>query len=126
MKKSKSVLVKTGSVENFMDNVKNIMRTADKGERIKPSWTLVFADPSEMLHFLSTAKINLIKIIRRHPDSVTNIAKAANQNRASVLRHIHELEDFGLVKTHEEVNPGHVRHKIVTVVASELKLEARI
>jgi len=102
------------------------MRAADKGERIKPSWTLVFADPSEMLHFLSKAKINLIKIIRRHPDSVTNIAKAANQNRASVLRHIHELEDFGLVKTHEEVNPGHGRHKIVTVIASELKLEARI
>jgi predicted transcriptional regulator len=69
------------------------------------------------LPILSNTKIDLIKIIRRHPDSITNIAKAANQNRASVLRHIHELENFGLVKTHEEVNPGHGRHKIVTVIA---------
>jgi predicted transcriptional regulator len=126
MKKRKSILVKTGTTGQFFDNAKNIMRAADKGERIKPSHTLIFEEPSEMLHFLTETKIDLIKVIRRHPDSITNIAKAIKRNRAAVYRDINELEDFGLVKIHEEINPGHGRHKIVTIVASELKLEARI
>lgn len=126
MKKLKSILVKTGSIDQFFDHVKSVMKTADKGRRIRPSCTLVFEDPSEMLRFLSETKINLIKVIRRHPDSITNIAKAIKRKRAAVYRDIHELENFGLVETHEEINPGHGRHKIVMVVASELKLEARI
>src|ERR1700686_3326365 len=119
MKKPKSILIKTGSIDQFFDNLKNTMRAADKGKRIKPSYTFTFEDPSEMLHFLSETKINLIKTIRRHPDSVTNIAKAIKRNRAAVYRDIHELENFGLVEIHEEINPGHGRHKIVSVVASE-------
>ncbi len=126
MKKQKSILIKTGSVEGFFENLKKNMRAADQGKPIKPSFTITFEDPLEMLHFLSETKIALIKTIRQHPDSITNIAKAAKRNRAAVYRDIHELEHFGLVKTHEEVNPGHGRHKIVSVVASELKLEARI
>lgn len=51
---------------------------------------------------------------------------AYHRNRASVYRDISELERFGLVKTHEEINPGHGRHKIVELVASKLRLEAYI
>jgi predicted transcriptional regulator len=78
-----------------------------------------------MLHFLTTAKINLINNIRAQPNSVTNIAKALKRKRAAVYRDIHEMEQFGLVKTHEEINPGHGRHKIVELVApTAIKLEA--
>ena len=79
-----------------------------------------------MLYFLSVAKIKLINSIRNHPDTITNIAKEIKRNRGSVYRDISELEKFGLVKTHEEINPGHGRHKIVELVASKLKLEAYI
>lgn len=123
----KIVRVKTGTVEEFFSNVKDIMRTADRGEPIKQRCTtLTFAEPAEMLHFLSVAKIKLINSIRNHPDTITNIAKEIKRNRASVYRDISELEKFGLVKTHEEINPGHGRHKIVELVASKLKLEAYI
>ena len=137
MKKSKSirrakpalklVRVRTGTVEDFFTTVKDVMRTADRGEPIKQNYaTLTFADPAEMMHFLSISKIKLINIIRNHPDTITNIAKVSRRNRASVYRDISELEKFGLVKTHEEINPGHGRHKIVELVASKLKLEAYI
>lgn len=123
----KFVRVKTGTTEEFMSNVKDIMRAADKREPIKSrSATLTFVDPTEMLHFLSAAKIKLINSIRRHPDTITNIAKEIKRNRASVYRDVNELEKFGLVKTHEEVNPGHGRYKIVELVAPMLKLEAYI
>lgn len=123
----KFVRVKTGTIEDFFSNVKDIMRAADKSESIKErAATLTFVDPTEMLHFLSEAKIKLIKSIRKRPNTINNIAKSIKRNRASVYRDINELEKFGLVKTHEEINPGHGRHKIVELVAPMLKLEAYI
>lgn len=102
------------------------MRKLDKKEPIKPSYTLVFEDPLEMLQFLSETKLKLINSIRKHPDSISNIAKAIKRDRAAVCRDIKEMEKFGLVKTFEEINPGHGKHKIVKVVAKRLKLEAYI
>jgi len=127
-KTSKEVInVKTGTVEDFFTNVKTVMRAADKGEPIKQrSATLTFADPGEMLHFLSAVKIKLINAIRHHPDTITNIAKTTKRNRTAVYRDISELEKFGLVKIHDEIHPGHGRHKIVELVAPTLKLEAYI
>lgn len=119
--------VKTGTVEDFFSSVKQAMRSADKREIFeKRCATLTFADPAEMLHFLSAAKIKLINSIRRHPDTVTNIAKVIKRDRSSVYRDISQLEQFGLVKIHEEINPGHGRHKIVELTSSLLKLEATI
>jgi predicted transcriptional regulator len=57
---------------------------------------------------------------------VTNIAKSINRARSAVYRDISEMEKYGLVKTHEEINPGHGKHKIVELVAPNLKLEALI
>jgi predicted transcriptional regulator len=79
-----------------------------------------------MLHFLSAAKIKLIKNIRKHPDTVTNIARIIKRDRSSVNRDILELKKFGLVRIHEEINPGHGRHKIVELTSPHLKLEAII
>src|SRR5258706_15714875 len=88
--------VKTGTVEEFFANVKTVMRSADNDEPIKKQFaTLTFVEPAEMLHFLSATKIKLINVIRHHPDSITNIAKSTNRNRASVYRDINELERFG-------------------------------
>lgn len=134
MKKSKNknvaikfTKVKTGTVEDFFASVKQTMRSIDKGEVIeKRCATLTFADPAEMLHFLSAAKIKLINSIRRHPDTVTNIAKVIKRDRSSVYRDISQLQQFGLVKIHEEINPGHGRHKIVELTSPLLKLEAII
>lgn len=119
--------VKTGAIEVFFLNAKTIMRAADSGEPIKKRCaTLTFVDPTEMLHFLSTAKIKLINSIRKKPDSITNIALATKRNRSAVYRDIYEMEKFGLVKSHEEINPGHGRRKIIELLAPTLKLEAYV
>ena len=122
------VYVKTGSIKDFFSNTREIMRAADRGESIKRRCaTLTFVDPSEMLHFLSAAKIRLIDNIRKHPDSISNIAKATKRTLSAVRRDINAMESVGIVTIHEEPNPaGHGRHKIVELVASKLKLEAYI
>ncbi|CAN5262961.1 HTH domain-containing protein [soil metagenome] len=126
MKKLNNLTIKTASADEFMLHVKNIMRAADRGEPVPATQTLSFEEPSEMLHFLSETKIKLIDAIRKHPDSITNIAKAINRNRSAVYRDIHEMELFGLVTIYDEINPGHGRHKVVQASASTLKLEAYI
>lgn len=118
--------VKTSTIEDFSSKAKAAMRAADRNESIESNYTLTFEDPTELLHFLSTAKLQLINSIRKHPDSVTNIAKAVNRNRASVYRDANELEKVGIVQTSDEVNPGHGRHKIVKITAKKLTLEAAI
>lgn len=56
----KMAKIKTGTVEDFFSDVKNIMRSADKGKPIKKrAVTLTFVDPTEMLHFLSTSKLKV-------------------------------------------------------------------
>ena len=126
MSKPKKITIKTGTAMEFLDRIEEVMRAADRGEPIKPSHTLVFEDPAEMLHFLSETKVKLINEIRKHPDSITNIAKSIKRNRAAVYRDIQEMELFGLVHMHEAVNPGHGRHKIVRASATQLMLEACI
>ena len=122
------MIVKTGSVNDFFDKAREVMRAADKKQPIKARCaTLTFIDPAEMLRFLSAAKMKLIANIRNHPDSLTNIAKATNRTRSSVSRDIYAMESVGIVKMHEKANPaGHGRHKIVELVAPTLKLEAYI
>ncbi len=45
----KLVRVKTGTVEDFFYNVKNVMRTADKDEPIRRrAATLTFVDPTDL------------------------------------------------------------------------------
>jgi predicted transcriptional regulator len=124
MKKLKNITIKTGTADEFMARVKNTMHAADEGKSIQPLHTLTFEEPTEMLHFLSKTKVALMNVIRKHPGSITHIAKTIKRNRAAVYRDIHEMELFGLVRTHEEINPGHGRHKIVEVSAPTLKLEA--
>lgn len=119
-----ALTVKTGAVEDFFKNTKKVMRAIDKREPIQPSRTLIFAEPLEMLRFLSEKKIELINVIRNNPDSITNLAKLTKRNRTSVCRDINEMERFGLVRTHEETNTGHGRHKIVELISKKFKLEA--
>lgn len=119
--------VKPGSVDEFFSIVGSVMQSADKGEKIKPRVkTLHFEDPVEMIHFLSSAKLILLSHIKKHPDSITNLAKSTRRKISAVTRDINELEKVGIIKTHSVVNPGHGRHKIIELTAKNLKLEASI
>lgn len=124
----KVLTVKTGSVKDFFASARDVMRAADKKVSIKKRGaTLIFEDPTEMLHFLSASKIKLINVIRKHPDSISNIAKATHRKVEAIRRDIREMENVGIVKTHSKTNPtGHGRHKIVELSAPTLKLEAFI
>ena len=114
MKDLNNVVIKTGTTQEFFDNVRKAMRKLDEGTPLEPSaHTITFEDPTDMLHFLNQAKLNLINVIRDHPDSITNIAKKANRSRESVSRDIKKMAKNGLVKIINTFTPGHGRQKII-------------
>lgn len=118
--------VKTGTIQEFFLNARNVMHAADNNEPITAQCaTLTFVDPADMLHFLSGAKLRMIYTIRNKSISMSSIAKETHRNISAVRRDVKEMEKVGIVKIREEKNPaGHGRHKIVELSAPSLKLEA--
>lgn len=120
------IQVKTGSTKEFFSSVKGTMRALDAGLPISERKTIIFEDPIELAQLFKPNNIKIIERIRIHPDSITNIAKGLRRERSAVYRDIHELERFGLVKTHEEINPGHGRRKVVELTSTSFKFEAEL
>ena len=79
-----------------------------------------------MSRFLCAAKMKLIDCLHSHSGSVTNTANTIGRNRAAAYRDIYEMKTFGLVKMHEEINPGNGQYRIVEQIASSVKREAYI
>ena len=58
--------------------------------------------------------------------TVTSLAAALGRDLRSVRRDIQKLEQYGIIRTREQVNPGHGRVKIVEPVARKIELRTSI
>jgi predicted transcriptional regulator len=99
----------------------------DRGERLPSELRVTFEDPIEMLRALSAERMKLIKIVRKHRDdkpTVSKIAVVLKRDRKAVSRDVTLLESLGLLKTSEQVNPGHGIMKVVEPLADEYRLTA--
>jgi predicted transcriptional regulator len=68
----------------------------------------------------------VLHAVRKKPAAVSELAIVLNRDRTAVKRDVKILASFGLVKTHEEKNPGHGRRKIVEPLASRCELVTTI
>ena len=99
-------------------------RKLDRHERIKPEIRITFEDPLAMLQILTAERLRLLKKVRTRSLSVSALAAALGRDPKSVRRDVVKLERAGVVRTREEVNPGHGRARIVEPVAREYHLNA--
>lgn len=99
--------------QDLFEQGRKIARKADKLVKLSASKTIWFEDPKDLLKFLSENKFDLISLIRDKPRSISELAKVLHRNRASVMRDVDVLEQFGLVKSEMAVNAGHGRVRIV-------------
>jgi predicted transcriptional regulator len=98
----------------------------DRKEKIEPEITLTFADPLDMLDVLTEKRLKLMKTARQGRYSVSSLAAVLNRDPKSVRRDIVKLEQAGMLRTYEEVNPGHGRVRIVEPVARKVELRASL
>lgn len=123
---SKTFKVRTGSAEGFFNRSLDRARKLDRGERLPEEVSITFEDTDDFLKVLSPERIRVLKEIRLGPASLAVLALNLKRDRTAVRRDVRVLASSGLVKTHEVINPGHGRQKIVEPLAARYTLTATI
>lgn len=116
--------INTDSFEGYARRAVVRARKLDRRERIKPEITITFDNPMAMLEVLTAERIRLVQKVRTKSSSISALAAALGRDPKSVRRDVLKLERAGVVRTREQVNPGHGRVKVVEPVARECQLTA--
>jgi predicted transcriptional regulator len=125
-KTAKNLNVSTGTTEDFFERSVKRARRLDRGEKLATQIRLTFEDPADLLRVLTAERVRVIHAVRLRPAPVTDLAIVLKRDRTAVKRDVKILTSFGLVRIHEETNPGHGRRKIVEPLASRYELVATI
>lgn len=119
-----NLTVHTDGFEGFKERSLDRARKLTRGERIQPSFGITFESPMQMFEVLTAQRLRVVEVARTKPYSVTALAKKLRRDPKSVRRDVAKLEQYGVVRTREEINPGHGRVKIVEPVADRFELRA--
>jgi len=128
-KRKVKVFVSTGTVEEFFKRAHEDAKKIDRGKLLPTEVRVTFEDPIEMLHALSVERMKVIRTVQRHHAAKPTVSKLAvilRRDRKAVSRDVKVLESFGLLKTREQLNPGHGIMKVVEPLAEKYHLTATI
>jgi predicted transcriptional regulator len=117
--------IHTDGFEGFSERSLERAKKMDRGERIEPSFGITFESPMQMFEVLTAARVRMVEVARTKPYSVTGLAKKLKRDPKSVRRDVQKLEQAGVLRTRQAINPGHGRVKIVEPVAQSFELRAR-
>jgi predicted transcriptional regulator len=123
------VIVGTGTVEEFFKRAHIDARKMDLGEPLPMEVRVTFEDPIEMLRALSVERMKVIRTVQKHRAAKPTVSKLAvmlKRDRKAVSRDVKLLEAFGLLRTREQLNPGHGIMKVVEPIAEKYHLTATI
>jgi predicted transcriptional regulator len=116
--------IHTDGFEGFKKRSLERAQKLDRRERIAPSFGFTFESPEQMVEVLTVQRLRMVKVAQTKPYSVSALAKRLKRDPKSVRRDVAKLEQYGIVRTREEINPGHGRVKIVEPVAKRFELRA--
>jgi len=125
-KKRPDVIIGTGTSEEFFARSLARARKLDRGEPLAEEIRITFEDPADLLRLLTEQRVRVLNAVRRQPSGVSDLARLLNRDRSAVDRDVKVLAEFGLVRTHEQVNPGHGRKRVVEPLAARFELTATI
>ena len=119
-------VIGTESVEEFFARGKETARKADAGLPIAPSRRISFEDPRDLAAVLTPRRIELLRAVRRHSSSITEIAAELSRDRRAVARDVALMKRYGLLKVKTELNPSHGRRTRVEAEAASFELRATL
>lgn len=124
----KRARVKIGvdTVDGFFARARERARKLDRGEKLVPEMVVSFEDPADMLRVLSAERVRLLRLAKQKPMAVSELAGGLKRDSRAVSRDVDLLEEFGLLRSSYEANPGHGKRRIVHSRASRYQLEATI
>jgi len=117
--------IQTSSFDKFENRVIEKARKMDRKEPIEPGITITFEDPMDMIKMLTDARMKLLRTTKeKQRMTISEIANKVGRDRRAIQRDLSVLENFGLIKSYLEPNPGHGKHKVVEACAENYTLMA--
>jgi predicted transcriptional regulator len=122
----RKLTIHADGIEGYSKRALARARKLDRSERIEPEVTITFEDPLQMSAVLTASRLRLVQEVKKRAISMTALASELKRDLKSVRRDVGKLERVGVVRTREQVNPGHGRVKIVETIAKQVRLVANL
>ncbi len=128
MKMSKKVKVRVTNdgLKGFFGRALEHARKLDRGEKLAAQMTISFENPSDIMQILSPQRIRVLEFAKKRGRPVSSLASGLKRDTRAVSRDVELLEQFGLLRTRYEANPGHGRRRIVEPCAEKYQLIATV
>ncbi len=118
--------IETDGLDRYAKRALARARKLDRKESIRPEITITFANPLAMVEVLTPERLRLVQRVRTKSLSITALAASLKRDPRSVRRDVAKLERAGVIRTRNEINPGHGRTRMVEPVAYQYRLTAVI
>jgi len=125
----KDLKLSTETVDDFFKRSRERACKLDKGGKLPAEIRVTFEDPADLVRVLSAERVRVLHTVRTKTTKSTPISSLATilkRDRKAVSRDVKVLESFGLLKTREQLNPGHGIMKVVEPLAEKYYLTATI
>jgi predicted transcriptional regulator len=80
----------------------------------------------ELLGVLTQQRVLLLKLLKKTPGSIAELARRLKRDRSAVARDVQVLERYGVVEVSEKPLPGHGRQKWVAPIGRDIQLTAHL
>lgn len=116
--------IRVETFEQYKSRVLERARKLDRGEPFKAEKVISFESPFDLLEVLTQERVRLCEVARGKELSITALAHELNRDPRAVRTDIKKLQQHGMIRLREKVNPGHGRVRIVEPVAKKFYLQA--
>lgn len=98
--KIKNVIIGIKSIEEVLNNAKDVMERLERGEKVKKKRAGVYFENLDVMRKAIThERLKILKAIKgKHPASIYELAKLLNRNLKNVSDDVHYLADLGLIE----------------------------
>ena len=117
--KVKNVTIGIKSIEELLDNAKDVMERLERGEKVKKRKPgIYFENLNVMRKAITHERLKILKVIKeKHPASIYELAKLLNRNLKNVSDDVQYLAELGLIELEKGKSNG--REKTMPVVNYE-------
>ena len=94
----KRVKIGIKSLENVLEDTKEVMKKLERGEKVKPEKGLYFESIEGFRKALTPKRLELLRLIReKQPGSIQELTRLSKRDIKSVATDITLLEELGLI-----------------------------
>jgi predicted transcriptional regulator len=126
MSRKMKVRISNDGVKGFFGRAREHARKLDRSEDLAREITISFENASDMMRILSPQRVRVLRVARQGAAPVSSLASGLNRDTRAVSRDVDLLEQFGLLRTWYQANPGHGKRRIVEPCAEKFQLVATV